>query len=284
MWTHGNGGWCQMSNVIRGCVLGTLLRINNIDLLWWIAGVVVSIDACWPFDLVSLWGLVSTRWDTLDVIQFFFFLVGAPLIHLRILLSQPGSGWGGSRACWVMGTARSRHSPTPQSGYGPTLMSLAGAASGSRSARTNSGKGHGKRRDGCAELCYHWHSDWRVCVCACKCVCLSLKRTDWLTVNPPAVCMICPILHPATLCKQQLSGPEESHWQEVPTSLCEQDGGKGTKKKKKKWRVGVIPTTKLCNLPKFKGVTVVAPNHSLQGAFTKNFISVNHISQWGFRD
>lgn len=131
-----------------------------------------------------------------------------------------------------MGTARSRHSHTPQSGYSPALMPLAGAASGSCSARTNSGRGHGKRRDGSTELCYHWHSDWRVCVCACKCVCLSLKRTDWLTVNPPAVCMICPILHPATLCKQQFSGPEESHWQEVFISLYEQDGGERDKKKK----------------------------------------------------
>lgn len=272
-----------MSNVIGGisgggfscCVSGTLLWINNIDLYWWIDGVVMSIDVCWPPDLVSLWGLVGTRWMSFF---FSFFLVGAPPIHPRILLSQLGSGWGGSRACWVMGTARRRHSPTPRSGYGPTLMSLAGAASGSRGARTNSGKGHGKRRDGSAELCYHWHSDWRVCVRACKCVCLSSKRTDWLTVNPPAVCMICPILHPATLCKQQPSGPEESHWQEVPTSLCEQDGGRGLEKKKK-WRVGVIPTTKLCNLSEFKGVTAVPPNHSLQGSFTKSFISVTSVSE-----
>jgi len=150
------------------------------------------------------------------------------------LSSLPGSGWRGSRACWVMGTERRRHSHTPQSGYRPTLMSLAGAVSGSCSARTNSGRGHGKWGDGCAELCYHWHSDWRVCVCVCMCVCvcvcLSLNLTDWLTVDPPAVCMICPILHPATLCKQQFSGPEESHRQEVSTSLYEQDGGEETKR------------------------------------------------------
>ena len=41
-----------------------------------------------------------------------------------------------------------------------------------------------------------------VFVYACVCVCLSLDWTDWRTADPPAVCMTCPILHPATLCKQ----------------------------------------------------------------------------------
>lgn len=42
--------------------------------------------------------------------------------------------------------------------------------------------------------------------------------------------MICPILHPATLCKQHFSGLEESHSQEVSTSQYEQDVGEGDKK------------------------------------------------------
>lgn len=211
------------------CFLGTLLWINNIDFLyWWIGYRYWCVPTFWP--------RLPLR-PSKDTLRQSVFLVGASLRILHSLmysslsLSLPGSGWGGSRTCWVMGTARSRHSHTPQSGYSPALMPLAGAASGSCSARTNSGRGHGKRRDGSTELCYHWHSDWRVCVCACKCVCLSLKRTDWLTVNPPAVCMICPILHPATLCKQQFSGPEESHWQEVFISLYEQDGGERDKKR-----------------------------------------------------
>lgn len=78
-----------------------------------------------------------------------------------------------------MGTARSRHSHTPQSGYSPALMCLAGAVSGSCSARTNSGRGHGKWRDRSTELCYHWHSDWRVCLCMQ--LCLSVFKVDRLT-------------------------------------------------------------------------------------------------------
>lgn len=70
-----------MSNVIRGisgggfscCVSGTLLWINNIDLLYWsIDGVVISIDVCWPFDLG---GLVRTRLDgthQMSISCFFF--------------------------------------------------------------------------------------------------------------------------------------------------------------------------------------------------------------------
>lgn len=137
-----------------------------------------------------------------------------------------GGGQEDSGACWVMGTERRWHSHTPQSGYSPVLMSLAGAVSGSCGARTNSGRGHGKWGDVSAELCYHWLSDWRVGLCMYVCVCLSVGLTDWWTVDPRAVCMICPILCPATLCKQQLSGPTESHWQEVSTGVYEQDSGK----------------------------------------------------------
>lgn len=44
-------------------------------------------------------------------------------------------------------------------------------------------------------------------------MCVSVCKTDRPTVDPPTVCMIYPILYPATLCKHQLSGPQ-SHWQE----------------------------------------------------------------------
>lgn len=62
-----------------------------------------------------------------------------------------------------------------------------------------------------------------VCLFMHVSVCLSVKLTDWLTVDPSAVCMICPILYPATLCKQQLSEAVENHWQEVSPGVYEQD-------------------------------------------------------------
>ena len=70
-----------------------------------------------------------------------------------------------------------------------------------------------------------------VFVHASVCVCLWNGQTDWLTVNPPTVCMICPILQPATLCKQHFSGPEESPSQEVSTSQYEQDVGETEQKR-----------------------------------------------------
>lgn len=64
------------------------------------------------------------------------------------------------------------------------------------------------------------------CVFIYACVSMSVSNTDsgGTTVNPPAVCMICPILYPAALCKQQVSGPEDSHRQEVSTGVNELHG------------------------------------------------------------
>ena len=207
-------------------VWGTPLQINNIDLLfWWID--VSIIDAWRPFDPSFFWHINMGPDGSSSVSS--WGITGVVHIHLVCWYTHfvLHCGWGCSSACWVMGTAWARHSHTPQSGFSPALMSLAGAVSGSCCARTNCGRGHGKWGDGSAELCYHWHSDWRVCVCVCMCVCvcLSLDWTDWRTADPPAVCMTCPILHPATLCKQQLSGPEESRRQEVSSSLYEQGRG-----------------------------------------------------------
>lgn len=81
------------------------------------------------------------------------------------------------------------------SGCSPAWISPPRAASGSYNARTNSGRGQGKHGDGSTESCCHWHSNLPVCVHAYTCVCVRLPVwTRRLTVNPWAVCMICPFL------------------------------------------------------------------------------------------
>lgn len=99
-----------------------------------------------------------------------------------------------SRPGWLMGTG--------WSGCRPALVSPAEAVSGSRSARTNSGRGHRKWRDTSTESCFHWHWDWGVCVRACKCV--SVFSADRLTDCRSRWCMH--DLSHSCLWKQHFSG------------------------------------------------------------------------------
>lgn len=134
----------------------------------------------------------------------------------------PGSGGDGRIPSVPPAAGRCVRGPRGTAGYGnsdtvshlhsgcrPARMSPPGAASGSCSARTNSGRGHGKRGDGSTESCCHWHSDWPACVRACVCVCVRVSLPVWthrLTVNPWAACMICPILYCVSSSAQGRSG------------------------------------------------------------------------------
>lgn len=126
---------------------------------------------------------------------------------LPIVVSLLSSRWRDRRHCAPMRTKKKGDKVTHL-----RADALARAVSGSCSARTNSGPGHGKWGDGSAELLSLALSVQNVSLFTHMCVGLSVKRTDWLSVDPSAVCMICPILYPATLCKQQLS---VNHGQEV---------------------------------------------------------------------
>lgn len=131
------------------------------------------------------------------------------------------------------------HTHTPLSGWSPALAAPAEAARGSRGARTNSGRGHRKWRDASTESCFHWHRDWGVCVRACECV--SVFSTDRLTDCRSRWCMH--DLSHSCLWKQHFWGPEESRWQEVVTSLDEQD----KESAEESWHISVILTGEVSN-------------------------------------
>lgn len=180
----------------------------------------ITLILCHYFDFLFLWGLTMTGHK--DVPE-----------QVSVVLA-------GSRACWVMGTGCRRRCHTPWSGCSPALVAPAEAVSGSRSARTNSGRGHRKWRDASTESCFHWHWDWGVCVRACKCV--SVFSTDRLTDCRSHWCMH--DLSHSCLWKQHFSGPEESPWQEVVTSLDEQD----KQNTKERCHISVILTGEVSNL------------------------------------
>lgn len=70
-------------------------------------------------------------------------------------------------------------------------------------------------------------------------VCLSFPRTDWLTDCRSRWCMH--DLSHSCLWKQHFSGPGESHWQEVVTSLDEQN----KQNAKERWHISVIQSDKI---------------------------------------
>lgn len=120
------------------------------------------------------------------------------IVESRALLCQPL--WSDGRL-WER-----RYCLTPPQRMPSCLdSSPPGAASGSHSARTNSGRGHGKRGDGSTESCCHWRSDLPACVRAYTRVCARQPSS----VDAQTDCQSLGCMHDLSLsflCKQQCSG------------------------------------------------------------------------------
>lgn len=211
-----SGGWCQMSHVIRfsvgepSCCIFRTLCIRSIILIYWWINITF-----WPSKDTNM-GHNRRPSLCLNIIKVFAF----PLLAGQWVRGQQGMlGYGNSEELTRSHTSKRMQRCSDVSGWSKWAetvvpeLTLEGDTGNEEPGPLS-----------CVITAHRLES-----VCLCTKVCVSMKRTDWLIVNPTGVCMICPILHPATLCKQYFSGPEESRWQEVLSSWCEEDGWKVTK-------------------------------------------------------